>query len=747
MADDDEIVIPDFGKKKTKTVKPKAWTPPVIGDDEEESSTEPGIVGKVWNKLNTPLVDVSPQTKQAMQGFSQEHPYLGKVGELATGAMTGMSSPLALGLGGGTMAAKALAVPLASKAIGVVGKALGAGAVVHGGANAIGNIAQGNYPEALGNVAEAGIGALGLRGGLHNEPGEVQVAPEVTPTDAVKKWGYARNFAKQSAMDVKSKFNDLIDPAQISQYEGGDRTGKLQEVQDFHDDWHKKLVGAGVLDEGQARPNYLRHYWQQDNPNVTKNSSGVVGEAGLAKPSQYSSYAEGMSHGEIPKHDNIADIASSYEREAQEALADKELKDYLRTKGIDLTDSSISDPQVQRRIAKIDPEAQKLLANYFSKSPEGLSKVANAVSATKNISLAQGVPSRTGTLSAHGFNLLGSDAEARGFGPAIKDFVSSTISPEKDVQYIQENKPYLERAIKNGLNWSGDSYSEGGVDEAVKKIPVLGKAKDLQDKFLSDPLFKVRAPAMQLKMYVQKYNELLKTASPDEAAKQAAQWANDFSGTVDKTFRNKTYQDLARTGLLAPDWLESRLNIAKKGLTGQSGYVAPLARGTAIAAAPVVTGLAAKGVKGYLNGKPAEVTGIDAGDDGKKQRNVEPLGTSIEPQRSILQMGSQLSQGNLTYPLKYGIKNKLSPPIGAVNDLMNNQDVYGNPISGKGRFGRQIPLATAAGNVAQEASRPITPGIIQALIDLYRGKGSMEEVAAKGLGLPITYTSKKTSGR
>lgn len=748
MADDD-IIIPDFSKGKKAKVQTKGWTPPVINDDppvQEDKPEEPGIISKVWNKLNTPLVDVSPQTKAAMSSFSQDHPVIGKVGELATGAMTGMSSPLGLGLGavtgGAALAEKAGASGLAS-ALRVPGKIASGGMVAHGGANAIGNIAQGNYGQAIGNVAEAGIGALGLRGGLKaSEPlGEIPPAPEMTPVDAVKRWGYARNWARQAGVQAKDRFSALSEPGLVDQYEAGNRSDTLPDVENFHKDYHQKLVGAGVLGEDQARPNYLRHYWDQPADNTVRNSSGVTGQAGLSKPSLYQNYAEGIAKGETPKFNNIPDIAGAYSKEAEEAIADKQLKEYLGTKGINLEDASISDPQVQKRIGKLDPEAQKLLANYFSKSPIG--GVADAASATKNIALAQGVPTRTGTLSAHGFNLLGSDTEARGFGPAIKDFISRTVSPQKDVEFIQQNKPYLERAIKSGLNWSGDAYSEGTVDDAVKKIPVLGKAKELQDKFLSDPLFKVRAPAMQLKMYVQKYNELLKTVDPDTAAKSAAQFANDFSGTVDKTFRNKTYQDIARTGLLAPDWLESRINIAKKGLTGQPGYVAPLARGTAVAAAPAIAGIASKGIGKYIGGKPAEVTGISAGSSGNKERNIEPLGTSIEPQRTALQVGSQLAQGNLTYPFKYGLKNKLSPPVSMLNDLMNNQDVYGNAISGKNRFGKPIPAGTAAANVAQEVSRPLTPGIIQALIDMYRGKGTGEEVLSKGAGLPITYTQKK----
>lgn len=177
MAEDDDIVIPSFGKKKTKTST--GIVIPKFDDEPEEESS--GILGKVkdiWNKANTPLVDVSPTMRKAMDETEKEHPYIGKVGNFLADTMISGSSPVSLGLEAATLGA--LKVPALSK----VGKVVGAGALAHGGIGAVQALRKGDYPGALAGGLEAGIGGLGLRGGkAHLEakiPGEaMEVKPPV----------------------------------------------------------------------------------------------------------------------------------------------------------------------------------------------------------------------------------------------------------------------------------------------------------------------------------------------------------------------------------------------------------------------------------------------------------------------------------------------------------------------------------------------------------------------------------------
>lgn len=570
------------------------------------------------------------------------------------------------------------------------------------------------------------------------------ITKDLPPREAIQRWGYGRNASEVAGDQVKDQFANLTDkPELVSKFQNGDRTGQLKDVGDYFDDRFKQLTKAGVLEPQQYKQNYLRQLWENtpEEVNDVFKKYRIAKKPGLSKESIFQSYEQGINAGLTPRYTNIADIAGAFEKDFNNAIRDQELKTYLKSKDIHLGQRALSDQSVWNDVGKIDPQAAKMMGNYFSNNrPDWLKKTGEAFGVTRNLSLAQGIPTRSGTLSAHGFNLLGSDVMARGFLPAFSDFVKTTYNPAKDVEFIQQNKGLLKKAIESGLDWKGGDYSIGSMDQALRKIPGVGMARDLQQKLLEDPLFKVKAPAMQLKMYAQRLSELTPKIGEEAAAKSAAEFANDFSGHVNRTFKNKSLWDASQVVALAPSWLRTRANIAAKGLTGKPGYVAPLARGAAVGAGIATIDASSIGLAPYLAGKPSEVTGIPAGQVDNKQRNIEPLGTSIEPTRGAMQVGTQLGQGNLSYPFRY-MGNKMSQPIQAGINLYKNEDPFGNPLSGKTKYGKDIPAMEAAINVAREIGRPVTPGLISALMDYYQGKAPIEEATAKAVGAPITYTS------
>lgn len=585
---------------------------------------------------------------------------------------------------------------------------------------------------------------------------QIQAPPiesNLSPKEAIQRWGWGRNSGRFAAQQVKNEFSDITDPDAVGQFQSGDRSGRLKDVANYFDSRFKDLVKAGVLEPEQYKQNYLKQLWEEspEEVNAVFNKSGIGREAGLSQESLFKSYKQGIAAGLTPKYSNIGDIAGAFEKEFIGAMKDQELYNYLKDQGVDLGNKSISDPSTWKKLAQLDPEAQKMVAGYFSKSPELIHKTANVVSATKNLALTQGLPYRTGQVSAHGFNVLQSDIMAQGFRKGLGDFFAGSINPENDTNFVKQNEPMIKKLIENGMNWTDvedhSALTTDKISSKIDKIPLVGDLNVWRRKAFEDPLFQVHLPAVKLKMALDRYSQLVPKVGDQEALQGAASYANDFAGGVDKTFRNKTYQDLARIGLLAPDWLESRLNIAKGLVTGKPGYLKPGLRGTALAAGPVGAGIASKGIAGYLNSKPSEATGIPAGNDSiDKERDIEPLGTSVEPQRATLQNLTQLSQGNLTYPAKYFGKNKLSPVAGTALRLGSNEDVYGSPLTGKDRFGRPISGSQGALNVIQEMSRPITPSFLESIMDYYRGKASPEEIGARTLGLPITYNFKSKKG-
>jgi len=141
-----------------------------ILDSLPDQDDKKGILSRVWEVINTPLVKQNPVAEQAQQEFSKQHPIIGGIGKFATDAMLSLSSPLTLGLaattGGASVAEKAGMSGLAS-GLEIPGKIAASGMVGHGAYNMY---EQPTIGGKAGGAVEAGLGALGLHGGLHVAP-------------------------------------------------------------------------------------------------------------------------------------------------------------------------------------------------------------------------------------------------------------------------------------------------------------------------------------------------------------------------------------------------------------------------------------------------------------------------------------------------------------------------------------------------------------------------------------------------
>jgi hypothetical protein len=151
-------------KPPTEPVTDSGWKPPTDPLVSKAAPEEqPNILSRAWAAANEPLIKVSPEMRQALDAFTQEHPIMGGVGELGLGAMTGMSSPMALGLGaltGGAGLAEKLGSEGLATALHTPGRIAAGGMVGHGLYNVF------NEPDLGGKIGggiEAGMGAIGLR--------------------------------------------------------------------------------------------------------------------------------------------------------------------------------------------------------------------------------------------------------------------------------------------------------------------------------------------------------------------------------------------------------------------------------------------------------------------------------------------------------------------------------------------------------------------------------------------------------
>src|SRR5947208_2483148 len=89
-------ILPSLEKEKVKS-EPLQDEGPVISSLESKNQKE-GSIARAWRAANTPIVDVSPQTRQMMEEYKKAHPIVGTIGNFGVDAMLSASSPLGLGL-------------------------------------------------------------------------------------------------------------------------------------------------------------------------------------------------------------------------------------------------------------------------------------------------------------------------------------------------------------------------------------------------------------------------------------------------------------------------------------------------------------------------------------------------------------------------------------------------------------------------------------------------------------------------
>ena len=135
----------------------------------EEFAHNHPTLANVWNKINTSLTPITPEMRQHMGEFTQEHPIVGRLGEMGAGAMEGGTSPLGIGLMGAAEARPLLelaGMTKAAKAASGVSRVAGAGFAGHGVSNIYSAITDPNATgaEKTGKVLEGSIEAL--MGGL-----------------------------------------------------------------------------------------------------------------------------------------------------------------------------------------------------------------------------------------------------------------------------------------------------------------------------------------------------------------------------------------------------------------------------------------------------------------------------------------------------------------------------------------------------------------------------------------------------
>jgi hypothetical protein len=373
-------------------------------------------------------------------------------------------------------------------------------------------------------------------------------------------------------------------------------------------------------------------------------------------------------------------------------------------------------------------------------SPEWIKKIANATSFTKNLYLGSGIPKTP--LNMHMYNITRSNIMARGIKQGFGDFFSGVFHPSKDIAAIEKhaNSGMLTALVDHGMQWQNIEDHAALFSPEGKITSTIDKLTDMQQKIFEDPLFKIHLPKVKLEFANSRVQELLKNGvNRDTALTQAAHEANEFYGGINKVLRNKTYSDLARIGLLAPDWLESRAKLAYKGGLSLLGKEDPLYRKALLRGAGmrVTGGAATTALTGYALNKSKRATNstdIPAGKTSSDlNRDIPIYGSAVEGLKIPEEILSGRDPGEI-------LTSRISQPAKSVAHIVGNEDSFGNPIRGNDKYGRPISKAKATWNTAKEVAAPIQPPWLVMLEQLLSGQDP-ERAIANGLELPLKYNS------
>lgn len=562
-----------------------------------------------------------------------------------------------------------------------------------------------------------------------------------------KDWSTRREAAKVHAEFAVDDFKDLAGKEDlIDKFQAGDRTGRLADVAKLFDNLYETEKAAGL--KMTKKENYLRQLYSDLVDDTTPAVQGgvVPKHPSFTKKSTYATYKEARAAGMTPRFNDLPGIIGERVRESKVAIANKQFDDYLNKTGQKQPKMTIKEPTQLHFSGPHSKQLGKYTENVLGGGWKPQVVTGQIVSKLKNVYLAGGIPFTP--LNIHGWNIGRSAYMARGV-KGIKTFARSIVNPAHNVRYLKSEKELIRKAIDYGYSAKTENIATDELTDLLNKSMVgrgVNKAFSIGEKMFEKPLFDVYLPAEKARILRQVYDEMLPKVGEEAALRQASDIANDFMGGINKSLRNKNGKSLLQIIALAPDWAESRINLAVKGAKSIAGKEHPLyAKGLARAAAMRGAGAAAgAGTAAYgatRGDKPSDLTSIGLGKtESGKIREFPILGTAAEALRIPEESIRGFMQGDLS-PMVRLLRNRLSQPAQSAIGLMFNMDAFGNPLSGKTKYDEEITKEQALFNFLNVASQSLQPQQLQSLVGFMEGKQGLEESVVQGLELPLRYST------
>ncbi len=642
----------------------------------------------------------------------------------------------------------------------------------------------------------------------------------VPPTERLRQWIGGRQSATQVSGIITKKHFEKFDaePEAFDRIQRGDPA--FAEVKAYFNTKLAQLKDTGI--EMGEQKNYLPQLWNESPEEVAAifaKHDKAVKELELLelknlspeeqknrrltlKPSfslekTIETYKIGKKLGLTPRFEKVSDLMAWYEEYANKTIEDRLMYNYLKENNLikptqaapknwvalnsEVFPSILGSKEGKPGQTFSAPrDIGGIINNYLVTQPANtvmrwLDKAADVKDVAKNIMLTGGVPN-TG-LNAHGFNILRRAITSPMFSmgdkvQVAKDMVFSKRANARFAKYEQ----YLDQAVRDGLTLSAEGFSKtGSPTEHIFKnaqsrpVKMFEKALAVQEKWLSDPLFKDIIPTVKMEYYLKLKDKV--------GGIKAAQMTNERFGGIntEQLFRDRSVQTLMRAALLAPDWLETNFKLAKGSLTSfkdpenpaSKQYMAAVKASIGLMLAEQVASEAglfgnqgSSGIRDVAEGKSeSRVFTIPLGKDKRgKEVAVNPAGTAEDWLRIPIAILLSLKSGNPLSEVGNVAYNRMNPVAQKVGNVLSNQDWQGNELAGKTKYGEEIPTAQGVANFTNELLPLITTAYMGQFAKYVadrmtepdpRNRVNAPEALFRGLEFPVRYYGaprRKTKG-
>ena len=489
-------------------------------------------------------------------------------------------------------------------------------------------------------------------------------------------------------------------------------------------------------------------------------------------------YKEGMEMGLKPKIKNISELVNWYEKSLEKAKADREFFFTMRDRGLirpagkaphgweDLKSDyfpSFGKKGQLKYTYKAHPDIVKVVENYI-KQPTGFwNSVGDVVQTSKDIAMSSGMVPGT-ALNAHGLNILARTGAARGVIKGTLEGIGYLINTGADnpvarkiekvapwqsaKAYLKENLKDAPKFVEKGLNMSTEGFKFG---EERHTNPFL----KLHGKYFEDPLFQNMVPALKLKHVKDITAQFMRDGmSEDVAMTKASKIANETFGgiNIDMMFRDKSFQTVMRSALIAPDWLESNARVGVgmgKALVKGGAESKPYKQ---MAAGFFGSYLLANAANKFMSGHfmwqndPGHTLQIDTGQtiksgNKRKKVHINPFGTAFDAIRLPAETVTAAAKGDLSQAGRI-LKNRASMPAASFGNFLYNEDWRGRELGGKTAFGKSVPFGTSVQRNISNLTDPFTPQYLGAAKEMLFEGTSFPEAIMGAVEAPVRFSTK-----